>query len=119
MAARSVYSDKELHGKHSSDKKEMLQLKGISWDLYPSFFKRGSYIQKRAVIRPFTTEELSELPEKHEARINPKLTFVRGEHRILEFFPPFIQIENKQEFIFEGAEPIEKSSSSQMKIEKV
>jgi tRNA(His) 5'-end guanylyltransferase len=112
MAARAVYSDKELHGKHSSDKKEMLQLKGLNWDLYPSFFKRGSFIQKRTVIRPFTTEELSNLPEKHEARENPNLTVARTEFKIMEHLPSFNQIQNKENFIFDGSEPIEKSDPS-------
>ena len=119
MAARAFYSDKELHGKNSSDKKKMLQTAGVAWELYPSFFRRGSYIQRRTVVRPFTTEELLKLPEKHEARTNPGLTVARTEFTILEHLPPFIQIENKLDFIFKGEDPVEKFDPLQTKIKGV
>ena len=104
MAAHSVYSDKQLHGKNSSDKQEMLFQKGINWNDYPAFFRRGTYIQRRSVVRPFTTEEMDKLPPKHEARTNPGLTVERSEWRVLEL-PPLGQIVNREAVIFEGAEP--------------
>lgn len=48
-AAQSVYSHKELQNKSSSDKHEMLWQKGINWNDYPNFFKRGIYLRKRVV----------------------------------------------------------------------
>lgn len=116
MAARAFYSDKELHGKNSSDKKKMLQTAGKDWNLYPAFFKRGSYIQRRTVVRPFTAEEISVLPEKHEARTNPRLTVERTEFSIQEHLPPFDQIGNRIGFIFKGEEPAEKFDPSQTRI---
>ncbi len=104
MAAHSVYSDKQLHGKNGSDKQEMLFQKGINWNDYPAFFKRGTYIQRRSVVRPFTTEEMDKLPPKHEARSNPGLTVERSEWRVVEL-PPLGQIVNREAVIFEGAEP--------------
>jgi len=68
MAAHAVCGDKELHGKNSSDKQEMLFQKGINWNNYPAFFKRGSYVQRRMITKPFTAVEIERLPPKHAAR---------------------------------------------------
>ena len=48
-AAQAVYNHKELHGKSSADKHEMLWQKGINWNDYPDFFKKGVYLRKRIV----------------------------------------------------------------------
>jgi tRNA(His) 5'-end guanylyltransferase len=41
MAAQSMYSPKELHGKTSEEKQEMMFQKGTNWNDYPIRFKRG------------------------------------------------------------------------------
>ena len=41
MAAQSMYSPKELHGKTSEQKQEMMFQKGTNWNDYPIRFKRG------------------------------------------------------------------------------
>jgi tRNA(His) guanylyltransferase len=105
MAASSVYSHKTLHGKNGSEKQEMLWQKGINWNDYPAFFKRGTYIQRRTVIKPFSVEEIDKLPAKHEARINPDLIVERSEWAVLDM-PPLSQIANREAVIFEGAEPV-------------
>jgi tRNA(His) guanylyltransferase len=51
MAAGSVYSHKELHGKSGSEKQEMLFQKGINWNEYSAKFKRGSVIKKGQLIK--------------------------------------------------------------------
>lgn len=102
MAAHSVYSDKALHGKNGSEKQEMLFQKGINWNDYPAFFKRGSFAQRRSVLKPFSAEEIERLPEKHAARRNPALTVERSEWRVLEM-PPFRAVVNREAVIFDGA----------------
>jgi len=47
--AQSLYSDKELHGKSSAEKQEMIFQKGINWDTYPIPYKRGRVIRKEPV----------------------------------------------------------------------
>ena len=79
MAAQSVYSHNQLNGKTGSDKQEMLFQKGINWNDYPDFFKRGSYIQRKRTLTKFSTEELEKLPQKHQARLNPNLEIERWE----------------------------------------
>lgn len=105
MAACEYYSDKELHGKNSSEKQEMLFQKGVNWNDYPAYFKRGTYVQRRKVVKPFSADELERLPPKHEARTNPGLLVERSEVAVLEM-PPIQTIENRPMVIFEGASPL-------------
>lgn len=79
MAARAFYSHKEVDGKNSSEKQEMIFQKGQNWNNYPSFFKRGSYYKRFTVNKQFTNEEVDKLPKNHEARKNPNLSYTRNE----------------------------------------
>ena len=65
MAAQSQYSHRQLHKKGWADLNEMLFQKGINYNDYPAFFKRGTYIARRSVHRELTEEELNKIPEKH------------------------------------------------------
>jgi tRNA(His) guanylyltransferase len=104
MASQSEYSHKELMGKNSATKQDMLFEKGINWNNYPSFFKRGTYVQRRTVERPFTSEEIAVLPEKHEVFRNPGLTIKRQEVAVVEM-PPLAKLSNRVGVLFEGVEP--------------
>lgn len=106
MAARAYYSDKQLLGKNSSEKQDMLMEKGVNWNEYPTFFKRGSYAKRTVIQRKFTEEELRQLPEKHEARQNPDLLITRTEIKEI-YMPIFSKVTNREEVIFDGAEPIQ------------
>lgn len=105
MAARSVYSDKQLLGKHSAEKQDMLMEKGINWNDYPTYFKRGTYARRVVTTRKFTDEEIENLPENHEARKNPDLMITRSSIETIEM-PVFSKVINRTEVIFDGAEPI-------------
>lgn len=105
MAANIHYSDKQLHGKHSNEKQEMLFKAGVNWNDYPAFFKRGTFIQRRAVERKFTCEELELLPPNHEARKNPDLVVERSEFAVLRM-PRFASVTNRVAVLFEGTDPI-------------
>jgi tRNA(His) guanylyltransferase len=102
MAAMKYYSHNQLMDKNSSQKQEMLFSKGVNWNDYPPFFKRGTYIQKKKVIRKFTSEELDKLPPKHEARFKPGLEVERTEINILDI-PPMTKISNRVDVVFNGA----------------
>lgn len=104
MAAQSLYSHNELQNKNSSQKQDMLHAKGVNWNNYPSFFKRGTYLQKRKVTRPYSATEIDKLPLKHWARKNPDLQIERQEIAVLDL-PPLRRIANRTEVIFQGAEP--------------
>lgn len=101
MAASEYYSHKFLMGKNGNDKQELLFEKGINWNDYPSFFKRGTYIQRKRVFTKFSTEELERLPSKHNARKNPDMKIERWVIKELDL-PPLMKVENKVEVIVFG-----------------
>jgi tRNA(His) 5'-end guanylyltransferase len=105
MAAQSQFSHNELHGKSCSDMHEMLHSRGINWNDYPNFFKRGTYVRKRELSRSFTAEELEVLPPKHTARTNPDLEIKRTVVMV-EDFPPLKKVINREAVIFGSADPI-------------
>ena len=105
MAAQHYYSHNELMGKNGSDKQEMLFQKGVNWNDYPDFFKRGSYIQRRKTERKFTTNELEALPPKHQARLNPDLIVERTDY-VRVNMPPLGRVVNRVNVIFNGEEPV-------------
>lgn len=104
MAAQAHYSHKALHGKNGAQKHDMLHAKGINWNDYPAFFKRGVYLQRRTLAKPFTAAELDALPPKHEARTNHALVIERQVLAELDL-PPLGAVTNREAVIFDGAEP--------------
>lgn len=102
MAARALYSDKQLFEKTSSVKQEMLFQKGVNWNDYPAFFKRGAYFARRAVERELSEEELARIPEAH--RPAKGTLFTRSQVYELNL-PPVRKIGNLAAVLFEGAEP--------------
>jgi tRNA(His) guanylyltransferase len=106
MAAGAYYSDAELDGKNSSVKQEMLWQKGINWNDFPSFFKRGTYLQRRTFDRPLADDERARIPEAHRPPVGA--TFQRAQ--VVEIdLPPVRKVENLSAVLFERAEPILKA----------
>lgn len=106
MAAGAYYSDAELDGKSSGVKQEMLWQKGVNWNDFPSFFKRGSYLQRRSFERTLTDEERARIPEAHRPPLGT--TFQRAQVVELEL-PPVRKIANLSAVLFERADPVSKS----------
>lgn len=104
MAARAYYSDKQLMNKNGSEKQDMLMEKGINWNDYPVFFKRGTYAQRKTVERLLTDEEWNKIPEKHRLTLDRNTKVKRHEIRILDM-PIFSKVTNRENVIFEGEEP--------------
>ena len=104
MAAHSVYSHKDLTGKNLKQMQEMLFEKGINWNDYPAFFKRGLFVQKFKVRRSFTPDEIDKLPLKHEARNTPNFVLERSKVRTVDM-PPFAKVINRVDVIFKGSDP--------------
>jgi tRNA(His) 5'-end guanylyltransferase len=100
MAARSVYSHKQCHKKNNKDLQEMLFQKGINWNDYPAFFKRGSYAMRRRILKTLTPAELAKIPERHR----PDGPVERNVVLYVEL-PPLNKVINRVEVIFDGAEP--------------
>jgi tRNA(His) 5'-end guanylyltransferase len=87
--------------KNGSDKQEMLFQKGINWNDYPSFFKRGTYVQRKRVLTPFTADEIDKLPAKHNARKDPNYVIERWVLDKVDL-PPLSRIDNKVDVIIFG-----------------
>lgn len=102
MAAGAHYSQRELEGKHSAAKQEMMWQKGVNWNDFPSFFKRGSYLQRKTVEQQLTDEERARIPEAHRPPLDA--TFQRTQVVDLEL-PPVRKIANLTAVLFERAEP--------------
>lgn len=104
-AVRCYYSHSQVHKKNRAERMEMLFQKGVNWNDYPNYFKRGTYVRRRVLEREFTTEELKALPAKHHAHMSPDLK-VRRSVVMAEDFPPLTKIVNREDVIFFGADPV-------------
>jgi tRNA(His) guanylyltransferase len=100
MAAQSVYSHKELHGKSTKEMQEMLHKKGINWNDYPTFFKKGMYLTRQKKVDAIS--ESGNVEVKCQER-----TFIKE----LEI-PRLGSIANRVEVLFKGEHPIDKVTNN-------
>jgi tRNA(His) 5'-end guanylyltransferase len=104
QSAHFYYSHNQLLGKHKSEMQDMLMAKGINWNDYPDWFKRGTYVQRRLVSRPYSATEIERLPARHEARTNPDLVVDR--HVVQDVaMPPLARVVNRVAVVFHGEAP--------------
>lgn len=87
-AAQQYYSHNELMNKNSSDKQELLFQKGINFNDYPDFFKKGAYFRRQKVNKVINNVEC-----------------VRTEINEL-IIPPLTKIANKAGVLFLEEDPI-------------
>jgi tRNA(His) 5'-end guanylyltransferase len=104
MAARSLYPHAETVDRDTAQLHELLFKKGVNWNDYPPFFKRGSFVRRQAVTRPFTADETQALPPQHAARRDPNLVVTRSVIAELDM-PPFGKVTNRVGVIFEAEAP--------------
>lgn len=104
MAAHAYYSHKELHKAGYARKHEMLHAKGLNWNDYPDFFKKGTYVRRESVLKELTAAELARIPEKHR----PTGPVLRSVLRELAM-PPITRVANVNAVLFEGQEPQERT----------
>lgn len=104
MATRSLYSAKEMFEKNTVEMQDMLHEKGVNWNDYPTWAKRGTYMGRRILERKLTEVELANLPPLHEALRNPDMVISRSEVQVLDM-PIFSKIANRSQVIL-GADPI-------------
>lgn len=104
MAAQSIFSHNALQKKKCGEMQEMLWQKGINFNEYPSFFKRGTFLRRVKRQTKFTIKEIDKLPLQHEARKNPNLLIERTVLEVVDL-PPLNKVENKLGVLFQGEEP--------------
>lgn len=91
-----------LNGSQLQDK--MMLEKGVNWNDLSTKFKRGTYIRRVKSSKPFTQQELDNLPLNHNARKNPNLIIERNVISEVNM-PIFNKITNKVGVVFYGEEP--------------
>lgn len=108
MAASHYFSPKQLLGKSTNERKDMLFLeRGVRWEEYPTSYKKGTYVAKRKVEKFLTEQELAMI--KPEFR--PPGPVLRSVIQELDL-PPATRITNFERVLFYGEEPNVESSSS-------
>jgi len=98
MAASEYYSHKFLLNKNSDEKRNLLKDKGIKWEDYPEFFRKGTYIKKVTEFKTFSKEIIDKLPINHQARSNPDMKFSRSVIKTISF-PDFISLSDIPNYI--------------------
>jgi tRNA(His) guanylyltransferase len=101
MACRAYYSPKEMFGKSSSMMQEMLFAKGVNFNDYRPHFKRGTYVQRRAVHKILDEKTLARIPEDKR----PTGPVIRRETRALDL-PPMRKVTNWIDVLIHGADPV-------------
>lgn len=66
MAAQSMFSHKSLQGLHGPEMQEkMWTEKGINFNDYPFFFKRGTFVRRVSRTRSMCEDDYRRIPEEH------------------------------------------------------
>lgn len=73
----------------------MLMEKGINWNDYPVFFKRGTYVKRVSVMKLLSDKVLANIPEKYR----PVGEVCRTEIQELSI-PPLESIDDKLTTLF-------------------
>ena len=102
MAASHYHSAAELHGKSSAEMQEMLFARGINFNDYPAFFKRGTFLRRITRERELTRDERMRIVEPH--RPPEGLSVERSAVELLEM-PRFAAVTNREAVLFEGETP--------------
>ena len=100
MVAQSHFPHEKLQGKDQKTMLGMLNEIGIQFDEFSDAFRRGSFIQRFAIERTLTADELANIPKEHR----PTGPVMRQEMRIIDM-PPFNRVTNRVEVIFDGKAP--------------
>lgn len=101
MAAQSMFSHKELQGKHSNEMQEMMfSVHGVDFNDYPYFFKRGIFCRKENVSRFLNEYELSMIPEKYRPVGKVERSYIRNLDIWISKQP------NPIDILFFGQEPV-------------
>jgi tRNA(His) 5'-end guanylyltransferase len=101
MVAQAHFSPKQLHGKSSAERLEMLREKGIEWEDFPAHLKWGTYVKRETVERELTEEELDRIPAPHR----PTGPVMRTDVTAYDL-GPLLDVQNRLEVFFDGADPI-------------
>jgi tRNA(His) guanylyltransferase len=104
MAAQHYFTHSSLQGVNSAQMQERLwQESNINFNSYPESFKRGTFVRRVAVERPFTAEELARIPENLRPSAD---TLITRNNVISVPMPIFSKVTNRVGVIFDGEAPV-------------
>lgn len=103
MAAQSFYSHRELHGKNGLEKNEMLLRKGVDFNSYPDWAKRGVFAQRVTKETLLSDEIRMKIPEAKRPPVGQMVT--RSSVNVFAL-PPLLTISNREAVLFSTEEPI-------------
>jgi len=103
MAASAYYSHTELNKMNGSEKQDMLMKKGVNFNDFPAFFKRGTYVQRKTFTKEMSELDILNLPEKHTARTNGSKIVKRSSVVVLDL-PPINKITNFKDVLLHGVD---------------
>ena len=103
MAARAHFSARALHLKDQTAMRAMMAEKGIDFDAYPTWFRRGTFLRRVTAMRPLNENELARIPEKHRPALGALVE--RSSVERIEM-PSFRTVANREAVIFDGEAPI-------------
>jgi tRNA(His) 5'-end guanylyltransferase len=105
--AQSIFSHKSIQNLNTSELQDKMMLeKGFNWNNMESKYKRGTYVKRIKVTKPFNEfEDGLLLNPKHKAFKNPDLVIERNVITEIEY-PKMNSIQNKVDVIFYNKEPI-------------
>lgn len=102
MAARSFYEHADLQGKSGIEMQAMMLAKGQDFNDYPSFFRRGSFLQVRSRTETLPEDVLTRIGvDRNDV---DQAVFTRRSIERIEM-PAFAKVVNREDVIFESAEP--------------
>ncbi len=108
MAARSMFSHKQLQGLRSAEMQELMHGGGVNFNDYPRHFKRGTFVRRVLTEREFAPEELEAIPAAHRP---PPGTVVRRAAVEALRVPRFGSVRNRAEFLLAGADPVTEATA--------
>lgn len=100
MVAQANFSPRQLHGKGQADMLEMLAGIGVDFHALPTAFKSGTFLRRQNIERELTAEELAAIPERHRPTGPVTRSVVIETH-----IDRFVDVENRVDFVFDGAAP--------------
>ena len=101
MAARAHFSHSALQNKRSNEMQAMLLTRGVNFNDYPDWFKRGTFVR-----RTVTADRPDEALVKKLESLGKKVPLYVERSQISQIdMPPFGRVVNRVSVIFNGADP--------------
>jgi tRNA(His) 5'-end guanylyltransferase len=105
MAAQSMFSHKSLQGLHGPEMQEkMFKEKGINFNDYPPFFKRGTFVKRITVTRPIETADFERVPEAYWEQFRATKEITRTEIKEMDVW--LSKEEEAVDILFGDAKPL-------------